>query len=331
MHCARVNAAARAMALHNEALQPAGVGGQPCWVVAGPTASGKTEVALALARRHPVEIVSVDSMQVYRGMDIGTAKPSREQMAAVRHHMIDVLEPEEACNVGKFCRMAREAMAGARARGRRPLLVGGSPMYLKGLLWGLMDGPGRDGALRRRLESELQSHGSGVLHRRLAALDPEAAGRIHPNDVQRIVRALEYVGLTGRPISDGQGQFDGPPAVPHAMVGLRWPRARLYARIEQRVDRMMASGLLAEVESLQDRLGPQAGQALGYKELGPVLAGCGALPDAVAAVKRKTRRYAKHQITWFGHFPGLRWVDAADYGGTAELADRCEAVLEGSA
>jgi tRNA dimethylallyltransferase len=310
-------------------LAPAG--GELCWVLTGPTASGKTEVALELARRHPVEIVSVDSMQVYRGMDVGTAKPSREQMAAVPHHMIDVLEPEETCNVGTFCRMAREAMAAVRSRGRRPLLVGGSPMYLKGLLYGLMEGPGRDGTVRRRLEEDLAAHGSGALHRRLAEVDPEAAERIHPNDVQRITRALEYTGLTGRPISAGQEQFDGHPRVPHAIVGLQWSRERLYERIERRVDGMMERGLAAEVASLRDRLGPQAGQALGYKEFVPVLAGRCSLDEAVKRIKRRTRRYAKHQLTWFAHFPGLRWVNAEECEGPKALAERCEALLSGSA
>ncbi|NLW49456.1 MAG: tRNA (adenosine(37)-N6)-dimethylallyltransferase MiaA [Candidatus Brocadiaceae bacterium] len=304
------------------------IGPEPCWVVTGPTASGKTEVALELARRHPVEIVSVDSMQVYRGMDVGTAKASMEQMAAVPHHMIDVLEPEEPCNVGRFCRMAREAMEAVWARGRRPLLVAGSPMYLKALLWGLLDGPGRDGSLRAELERLLAAEGSEGLHRRLAERDPHAAGRIHPNDVQRLTRALEYTGLTGRPISAGQDQFAGPPRVPHRMVGLRWPREQLYARIDRRVDRMMARGLPAEVESLRGRLGPQARQALGYKEFLAVHAGRCTAAEAVERIKRKTRRYAKHQMTWFSHFPDLTWVDA-ECCSVQDLADRCEVVLNG--
>ena len=303
----------------------------PCWALLGPTASGKSAVALEMARRHPIEIVSVDSMQVYRGMDIGTAKPGREQMAAVPHHMIDVLEPEEACNVARFCGMAREAIAGIRARGRRPLLVGGSPMYLKGLIWGLMEAPGRDHAVRRRLIEALEAQGSAALHRRLARVDPAGAQRIHPNDVQRIVRALEYAELTGRPLSAGQKQFDGAPQLPCVMVGLRWPPERLAGRIEARVDRMMARGLAREVAALAGRLGPQARQALGYKELAACLASGGDLADAVRTVKRRTRRYAKHQRTWFRHFPQVRWLDAERFESVGELAEKCASLLRCSA
>ncbi|MFO8006397.1 MAG: tRNA (adenosine(37)-N6)-dimethylallyltransferase MiaA, partial [Candidatus Brocadiia bacterium] len=281
---------------------------RPCRALVGPTASGKTDVAVELARRGPVEIVSVDSMQVYRGMDIGTAKPSEEQRAAVPHHMIDVLEPEERCNVARFRRMALAAVADIRSRGRRPLLVGGSPMYLKGLIWGLMDAPGRDPELRRRLRKEYQQKGGEQMHRKLARLDPEAAERIHPNDVQRLVRALEVYELTGEPISQGQEQFAGTPELPCRMVGLRRAREELYRRIERRVDAMMERGLLEEVRSLRGRLGPQASQAVGYKELARYLDGQVGLAEAVQQIKRNTRRYAKHQLTWFRHFPHVRWV-----------------------
>ncbi len=296
-----------------------------CWALVGPTASGKSAVALELARRHPVEIVSVDSMQVYRGMDIGTAKPTAEERRQVPHHMVDVLDPGQSCNVGRFCRMAHEAIEAVRARGKRPLLVGGSPLYLKGLIWGLMEGPGRSAQVRDRLQRELDRTGSEALHRRLARLDPEAARRIHPNDVQRLVRALEVCELTGERITSRQAQFAGEPQLEHRMVGLRWSRAGLYERIEVRVDRMMEAGLLAEVESLRGTLGPQARQALGYRELLDHLEGLTDLEEAVALIKRNTRRFARHQLTWLRHFPQARWVDATRCQGLSELVDKCEA------
>jgi tRNA dimethylallyltransferase len=286
-------------------------------------------VALALARRHPVEIVSVDSMQVYRGMDIGTAKPAPEELARVRHHMVDVLEPQEPCSVGRYCRMAAAALGEIRSRGRRPLLVGGSPLYLKGIVWGLAESPPREPSLRQRLHEQAGERGSEAMHRQLSRLDPEAARRIHPNDVQRIVRALEVCELTGRPASDGQTQFSGPPRLRCRMVGLRWPRQQLYERIERRVDEMMARGLLEEVKGLHGRLGPQARQALGYKELADHLEGLVGIEEAVRLIKRNTRRFAKHQLTWFRHFAQLRWVDASAHSGVGALADRCETLLAG--
>lgn len=293
------------------------------WVLVGPTASGKTAVALELARVEPVEIVSVDSMQVYRGMDVGTAKPSATERARVVHHMVDVLEPEDPCSVGWFSRMAREAMAGIQARGGRPLLTGGSPLYIKGIIWGLAEGPPRDAGLRRRLTREGRQKGGQILHERLAQVDPASAERIHPNDIHRLVRALEVWELTERPMGGRPDSFDGRPEMAHVMVGLRRPRGELYARIDRRVDAMTAAGLLDEVRSLQGRLGPQARHALGYKELSACLAGEFDLDEAVRLIKRNTRRLARHQLTWYGHFPQVEWLDATEGEDAASLAGRC--------
>jgi tRNA dimethylallyltransferase len=306
---------------------PSGPEGPSCWVLLGPTAVGKTELSLRLAQRHPVEIVSVDSMQVYRGMDIGTAKPGPEQLAQVPHHMIDVVGPEESFSVGRYCAMAMEAIAGIQARGKRPLLVCGTPLYLKGLLWGLFEGPGADLALRRRLRREAAEAGVPALHGRLAAVDPASAERIDPNDLRRVERALEVHELTGKPISSLQDQFRAAPRLPHVIVGLNRPRAQLYERIDRRVDQMMAAGLPAEVRGLLGRLGLQAGQAVGYKEMAAHLRGELSLEEAVALIKRNSRRFAKHQLTWMRHFPGTVWLELASGVPMTEALRPCELLL----
>jgi tRNA dimethylallyltransferase len=295
---------------------------QQCWVLTGPTAVGKTGVALELARSEPLEIVSVDSMQVYRGMDIGTAKPGPEERRAVPHHMLDVLDPEEPCSAGEFARQALEAIEQILSRGRRPLLVGGSPMYLKAIIWGLAPEPPRDPEVRKRLSEEAERRGSPHLHERLAEVDPEGAERIHPNDAHRIVRALEVYEITGRPMDTGATGFEGEPRLPHALVGLRRARRQLYERINRRVDRMMEKGLMDEVKALHGRLGPQAQHALGYKQLSAVLDGELDMEEAVRLTKRDTRRYAKHQLTWFKHFPQARWVEVTNGEDASTLAER---------
>jgi tRNA dimethylallyltransferase len=289
---------------------------------------GKTELSLRLARRIGVEIVSVDSMQVYRGMDIGTAKPGEQIRREIPHHMIDVVEPEEDFSLGRFCREAMEAIEGIWARGRRPLLVCGTPLYLKGLLWGLFEGPGASPQVRSRLQAEAQAMGVPHLHRRLARVDAEAARRIGPNDMRRIERALEVYELTGEPISSLQKQFSASPQLEHAIIGLCRDRGELYERIGRRVDAMMEAGLLEEVQGLLERLGPQAGQAVGYKELSAHLRGEMSLEEAVDVVKRNTRRLAKHQITWQRHFPGVEWVELDGQASAEGALRRCEVILQ---
>ena len=295
-----------------------------CWVLVGPTASGKSAVAEAISGRRPVEILSVDSMQVYRGMDIGTAKPSEEVLRTTPYHMIDVLEPEERFNVARYCEMATFCLEDIWRRGKRPFLVCGTPLYLKGLLWGLFEGPGADPEFRRRLRRTANEKGSEALHRRLQEVDPAAAERIEPTDVKRLVRALEVYELTGEPISEQQQEFEGPAEIPHVMVGLRWPRQELYRRIERRVDRMLEAGLVEEVRAMSDRLGPQAGQAVGYKEFQQYLAGNCSLQEAVEEIKKNTRHLAKSQLTWFRRLAVDDWIEVQGERETEELARCCE-------
>jgi tRNA dimethylallyltransferase len=283
------------------------------FVLTGPTASGKTQLAVELAERLGAEIVSMDSMALYRGLELGTAKPSAEDRQRVRHHLVDVLEPWESASVAWWREQAATCCREIEGRGRRVLLVGGTPFYLKVLLHGLFDGPPADAAVRARLHQEAEANGPLVLHSRLVAADPAAASRLHPNDVRRVVRALEVLELTGRPLSAWQTQWAAAGAAPAAdpcqILWLDLPREELYARIDARVDAMFAAGLVDEVRGLLALLRPlsrEASQALGYKEVLAHLAGGPDLATTVAAVKTRTRNFAKRQITWFRHLSGCR-------------------------
>jgi len=228
-----------------------------CWYLTGPTASGKTVVGVALARLIGAEIVSMDSMALYRGMDIGTAKPSPQQRAAVPHHLVDVLEPHQQFSLASYLAAADRAAEDIRNRGKQVLFVGGTPLYLKGLLRGIFHGPPADWQFRKRLQAEAARQPPGWLHQQLARVDPQAAARLHPNDTRRLIRALEVFTKTGTPISQLQQQFDkGAPADQRRVFVLDWPRDELYRRIEQRVDQMFAAGLVEEVQRLLGQVPP---------------------------------------------------------------------------
>ncbi len=285
------------------------------WFLTGPTASGKTAVGIALAGLLGAEIVSMDSMALYRGMDLGTAKPTADERARVPHHLVDVIEPHEEYSVARYVEAARACVADIRARGREPLFVGGTPLYLKALLRGIFRGPEADSELRRRLEDEARRLGPEVLHRRLAQVDPAAAARLHPNDVRRLVRALEVYEKTGTPISELQRQFDrGRPASECRVFVLDWPREELCRRIDQRVDAMFAAGLVQEVRGLlsggeeKRTLSKTACQALGYREVIEHLAGRRSLSETIELVKTHTRQFAKRQGTWFRSLSECRFV-----------------------
>jgi tRNA dimethylallyltransferase len=302
-------------------------------VLTGPTGSGKTELGIVLAERLGAEIVAMDSMTLYRGMDIGTAKPTVQERQRVPHHLIDVLEPSESASVAWWLECAAACCRDIQARGKRVLFVGGTPLYLKALLRGLFDGPPANIELRQRLEQEAQTIGPQALHDRLALVDPLTAARLHPNDQRRVIRALEVWELTGRPISDwqkqwaaGSGQWaEGSPKHPEAcgrsdalsslptascpLSTVLWvdrPRAELYARIDARVERMFAEGFVEEVRALRRRPLPfskEASQALGYKEVLAHLDGQATLEDTIRQIQTRTRNFAKRQITWFRHIP----------------------------
>lgn len=279
-------------------------------VLTGPTGAGKTRSAIDLARRLGAEIVSMDSMALYRGMDIGTAKPTIDERAEVPHHLIDVLDPWQSASVGWWLDAARQACEDITRRGRTPLFAGGTPLYLKALIFGLFDAPPADETIRKRLQAEADRSGGAALHRRLADVDPRAAERIHVNDLRRVVRALEVFELTGRPISEQQVEWSTPPVETGAESPIRWidwPREELYARIDRRVDAMFAGGLVDEVRrlsSLPRPLSREAKQALGYRETLDHLAGRTTLDETIAAVKTHSRQFAKRQLTWFRHLPG---------------------------
>ncbi len=297
-----------------------------CWFLSGPTAGGKTAVGLELAQRLNAEIVSLDSMALYRGLDVGTAKPTLEERRIVPHHLIDVIEPEQEFSLAQYLAAAEQCVADIRSRGRQALFVGGTPLYLKALLRGIFEGPPADWELRRRWQRQAEAHGSQWLHEQLTAVDPAAAERLHPNDTRRLIRALEVYEKTARPISEWQRQFDAArPADQCRVFVLDWPRETLYARIDARVDAMFAAGLAAEIEGLVDRgvqLSLTARQALGYREVLEHLAGQRDLAETIALIKTRTRQFAKRQMTWFRSLSECRWLSVAEPLKAPDVAER---------
>jgi tRNA dimethylallyltransferase len=287
-----------------------------CWFLTGPTASGKTGVGISLARRIGAEIISMDSMALYRGMDIGTAKPTPHERRETPHHLIDVLDPHEEFSLAQYAEAAVEAARAIRDRRRAVLFVGGTPLYLKALLRGIFQGPPADWDLRRQLRDETRATGPDTLHARLAEVDPTAAARLHANDTRRIIRALEVFEKTGRPISELQRQFDqARPAEQCHVFVLDWPRDVLCQRIDRRVEEMFAAGLVDEVRRLLGRPEPisrTARQALGYREVIRFLQQGGNLAETIALVQTHTRQFAKRQGTWFRSLSECRFVAAID-------------------
>lgn len=294
----------------------------------GPTGVGKTRTAIRICQALNAEIVSMDSMQVYRGMDIGTAKPTREERAAAPHHMIDVASPDQLFTVSMYREMACEAMDGILARGRIPLLVGGTGLYLQAISYEMSLGEnGADRSLREELQRIAgEEDGPQKLHERLFEVDPVTAGKLHPNDTRRVIRALEIYATSGRAKSEQESEQhrEGPY---HVLVyGLSLPREQMYARINARVDEMIRGGLIDEVKGLLDRsIEPRqeggAMQAIGYKEIVGALRGEMTMERAVELIKQGSRRYAKRQWTWFRHDPRTKWFDWTAYADEDALID----------
>ncbi len=326
-----------------------------CWFLTGATAVGKTGVGQALAQRLGAEIVSLDSMAIYRGMDIGTAKPTAIERAAVPHHLLDIVDPADEFSVAQYVEAAAKVVADLRRRGKEVLFVGGTPLYLKSLLRGLFEGPPANWELREAIEEELKTVGEAALHERLVQLDPVAAANIHPHDTRRLVRALEVYRATGQPLSHQQTQFEeGRPADQCRVFVLRRTREEQHARIEARVEAMIAAGLVEEVQGLREllplplgegrgegespssrapslcplpegegfrRLGRTARQAVGYREVLEYLAGKFDREKMIERIKARSRRFAKRQGTWFRSLSECRFVDIAGEPNASALAD----------
>ena len=268
----------------------------------GPTAVGKTALGVALARRLGAEVIALDSMTLYRRMNIGTAKPTVAEQGGVPHHLIDVLEPSEAASVADYRRWAGDVLDGLAAAGRQALFVGGTALYLKALLRGLFDAPPVDPAIRADLAAAADQQGEQALHDRLRRVDPATADRLHPHDRRRVIRALEVALATGRPLSEHQVEHDQVAPATVAVFALERPRPVLHDRINRRVEQMFADGLVAEVRGLLGEtppISPVAAQGVGYREVADLLAGRIDLRAAVERTQARTRQFAKRQATWF--------------------------------
>ncbi len=291
--------------------------------ILGPTAAGKTAVALRIAEQVACEVVSADSRQIYKYMSIGTAKPATTELAAVPHHFIDFLEPDQRYSAGQFGLAARDCIQGIFERGHQPLVVGGSGLYVRALVDGFFSRRIASDEVKAALRAEVGKSGLPVLYKRLQSVDPATAGRLPATDSQRILRALEVFEITGQPLSEFVLEKPQPADFDPVFVGLTWRRAELYRRIDARVDAMMRAGLVAEAEDLRRRgYGPElnALNTVGYKEVFAHLGGSLSLEETVKLIKQKTRNYAKRQLTWFRKDKRLTWLHFEDFVDSGDMA-----------
>lgn len=306
---------------------------KPLIILTGPTAVGKTNLSIQLAQKIKGEIISADSMQVYQGMDIGTAKISREEMQGVPHHLIDVLSPEEEFNIVKFKELAKQAMEEILSRGNIPIVVGGTGFYIQSLVYDIDFKENEDDkSLRHLLEEEAKASGNQILHERLKRIDPKSAEDIHPNNVKKVIRALEFYYQTGTLMSmhnEEERKKESP--YNFAYFVLSQERATLYDRIDRRIDRMLEDGLLEEVENLHKKGYDKSlvsMQGLGYKEILDYLDGTSTLSEAIYILKRDTRHFAKRQITWFKREKEVIWLPKDEYNSESEILDKMLTILK---
>ncbi len=301
-------------------------------LILGVTASGKGRLAFDLAQSLGAEIISIDSMKVYRRMDIGTAKPPQEARQRVKYHLIDIVEPSDSFSVGAFRDAALGAIEQIKSRKKKIIAVGGTALYIKALLYGLFEGPGTNQQIRAELKARAQEQGLAELYSELTNIDPIAAERINPNDSKRIIRALEVYRITGKPISSFQRQWDeSEPEHDWTIIGLRREKAEESRRINSRVKNMIAAGLVDEFKALLDEekpLSEQARCAIGYAEIIEYLNGQIELEDAIELIKKNTRRLAKNQRTWFKTFKNVRWLDIEPEETPEKILSRAKTFLE---
>ncbi|NUO08500.1 MAG: tRNA (adenosine(37)-N6)-dimethylallyltransferase MiaA [Candidatus Brocadia sp.] len=297
----------------------------PIWILTGPTASGKTDIGLKIAENINAEVVSADSMLVYRGMDIGTEKPSLAVRSKIPHHLIDIVEPWQEYSVGQYVKDFEVVAQSLYQQGKLFIVVGGTALYLKAIMDGLFEGPPADWEYRDYLRSIAVEKGPNYLHKMLAEVDPETAAKLHFNDQKRVIRALEVFKTTGHRISSFQTQFGHKNPNHHCTpVAIDYDRDILYKRIETRVDRMFVRGLVDEVRTLLSNplgLSKQASQALGYKEVIDFLRGKYTLSEVTSEIKQRTRRFAKRQMTWFRSFSNIHWIHASAESETTKLSE----------
>ncbi|MDQ0491884.1 tRNA (adenosine(37)-N6)-dimethylallyltransferase MiaA [Paenibacillus brasilensis] len=302
-------------------------------VLVGPTAVGKTKLSIEMARQFDAEIISGDSMQVYRHMDIGTAKISKQEMEGIKHHLIDIHEPEYPYSVAAFQEDCRRLIPDIHARGKLPFIVGGTGLYVESVCYEYQFSEvGADEAFRQEQLDYADQFGAEALHARLQAVDPESARRLHPNDRRRVVRALEIYHVSGTTLSSQLASQKKESPYQLCIVGLTMDRQMLYKRIEDRIDGMLDQGLVAEVASLMER-GVRSDaismQGLGYKEISSCLRGEVSLEEAVTWLKRDTRHFAKRQLSWFRHMKDIQWVDVTDFGNFSAHAAQIHEIIAG--